>query len=169
MPLTIEYQLEGITNGECIYACASIFEKLMEDGQQRLSMVEIVVLMAIAKAVRDEFMGYLDLDDDDIGDSAKAVCKLYEFCCAKLDFDGWKERGGRPPHDEISAVEWKKVFLIITNEFTPHETEEETFTHFTEWREQPHFPSFQETRAAIHWLLNIYRKTATNRGRPFTQ
>jgi hypothetical protein len=166
--LHVSAYLQGITNGEFLYAVYEILYSMVDDAPcEDIPMHKEAVLATLIDGLRDEFLDRLG-DEFPYAD-AEDIWRLYVAIRRLRKVALWTNNEGEevaaPRLQDITSDAWASILEEIHDEFLwdrDWEIEVLGGGNFALLKVQPHFPSFQEFRTAKTWLMSNYAKTRQN-------
>jgi hypothetical protein len=162
--------LNGITNGEYIYAVFEILSEILSDEPYaETPLFKEAVLASLLDGLQGDFLDLLDSEEFP-AETAQDIWNLYSACRRNRKAPLWendKDEEVEPPIlSEIERDDWERILEEIHDEFLwDRDWEIGIFggTNFALLKEQPHFPTLQEYRTAKIWLQTAYSNTRHNR------
>jgi hypothetical protein len=161
--------LNGITNGEYLYAVFEILGEMTSDEPfKEAPFYKEAVLASLLDGLREEFLEHI-ADGEFPSEEAQDIWSLYAAARRHRNVPVWLNDNDKeakpPPLSKISADDWGWILEEIHDEFLwDRDWELGLFggTNFALLKEQPHFPSLQEYRTAKTWIMDAYSKTRQN-------
>ncbi|HEY4415114.1 MAG TPA: hypothetical protein VGO57_05430 [Verrucomicrobiae bacterium] len=161
--------LNGITNGEYIYAVFEILSEMLSDEPfKEAPFYKEAVLASLLDGLRGQFLEYLTHDTFPHED-AQDIWNLYAAIRQYKKEPLWVNDEGKeikpPSLSKISTDDWEGILEDINDEFLWDRDWELGFlggTNFALVKVQPCFPSFQEYRTAKTWIMDAYSNTCRN-------
>lgn len=162
--------LNGITNGEYIYALFEILSEMTGDEPSKEApFFKEAVLASVLDGLQEEFLEELQQDRFPTED-AQDIWNLYAARCRYRKAPLWIDENDKetepPGLREIEVDDWEWILEEIYDEFLwdrDWEIEVLAGSNFALLKEQPHFPTLQEYRTAKTWIMDCYGSTRQNR------
>jgi len=150
--------LNGLTNGEYFHTIAGLLREMLDDSPSREhAAFENAVLHSVFERLEWDFINFVQ----DYMPLRGAIWGLYKACMENANQPLWENEEHEsiepPPLDQIDQNQWKKIFFHIHAAFFDDDTWTlDTFgENYTMREEQPHWPTFQEYRAAKKWIRSV--------------
>jgi hypothetical protein len=162
--------LNGITNGEYIYAAFEILSEMIGDEPSKPApFYKDAVLASILEGLEEEFLERINDEDFPI-ETAQDIWNLHAARCRNNKLPLWTDEDDKeiepPSLKELKASDWELILTNIQDEFLwdrDWEIDVLAGSNFALVKEQPHFPTLQEYRTARTWLMVGYSNTRHNR------
>lgn len=161
--------LEGITNGEYIYAIFDVIRILTSDKlNKNINQAEKAVFLNLHRNAVDEFKD-MNISDWEFSEyDARDCWTLYAFCVRSQKLPLWSFRKepfkGKPYLTSLKAREWSRIFYFIEKEFFPNRKWLEK-GHIKELNDKLLCPSNAQYKEAVKWLSDAYSNTWYNKSK----
>ena len=156
-------ELQGITNGEYIYALYQIYHHLLSHNPfTNFSTFHSQIFYSLLDDLKDIFLDNLYdglLTEKDRTEFLDFYCTITGTSSLRYTFDENDEIVYIPIADikSISDKEWEEAWDSLLDDCLSNLLDD-SFTfypHFTHLSEQPHFPTLTEYREAYEWLRGL--------------
>ena len=156
------YFLRYITLGEVFFELKNVFMCLLSDKQANpMPLFREAIFSSFYEFSTQSFLrGFECGGFSEIKDDALNLWGLYEFCSLEANLFVWSDEDCKeveaPPLETLTLNDWQRVVERLDSLFF-QDSDWEMFSHFSQFEEKPHLPSFVEHRDTVVWFEDICR------------
>lgn len=155
--------LDHITNGEYFYELQQIMWELISDEPMKdLVLYKEAIFGELFTDATNLFLDYWKTGDFSlVKDTAQELWDLYEYCQMESGLTLWEDDEGNevkfPGVEKLKIDDWNSIIDTLNNHlFWDDDWNLVISVNFSQYVDQPHWPTFGEYRRAMVWLKNSY-------------